>query len=307
MRNVIIIGSGPAGLTAAIYTARANLSPLLIEGLQAGGQLTTTTEVENYPGFHHAIMGPELMKEMRAQAERFGTELLAGEVTSVDLRRSPFSLTVDGKRAVETKALIIASGASAIQLGIPGESRLMGHGVSTCATCDGYFFRGKELVVVGGGDSAMEEATFLTKFATRVSVVHRRDKLRASKIMQDRAFKNEKVTFIWNSVVDDILGDKVVTGVRLRDVRTNLPSELSCAGVFVAIGHSPNTSLFAGQIEMDAKGYILTKNGTATNVPGVFAAGDVQDSRYRQAVTAAGSGCMAAMDAERYLESQQHG
>ena len=307
MRNVVIIGSGPAGLTAAIYTARANLSPLLIEGLQAGGQLTTTTEVENYPGFHHAIMGPELMKEMRAQAERFGTELLAGEVTSVDLRRSPFSLTVDGKRAVETKALIIASGASAIQLGIPGESRLMGHGVSTCATCDGYFFRGKELVVVGGGDSAMEEATFLTKFAARVSVVHRRDKLRASKIMQDRAFKNEKVTFIWNSVVDDILGDKVVTGVRLRDVRTNLPSELSCAGVFVAIGHSPNTSLFAGQIEMDAKGYILTKNGTATNVPGVFAAGDVQDSRYRQAVTAAGSGCMAAMDAERYLESQQHG
>jgi len=307
MRNVVIIGSGPAGLTAAIYTARANLSPLLIEGLQAGGQLTTTTEVENYPGFHHAIMGPELMKEMRAQAERFGTELLAGEVTSVDLRRSPFSLTVDGKRAVETKALIIASGASAIQLGIPGESRLMGHGVSTCATCDGYFFRGKELVVVGGGDSAMEEATFLTKFATRVSVVHRRDKLRASKIMQDRAFKNEKVTFIWNSVVDDILGDKVVTGVRLRDVRTNLPSELSCAGVFVATGHSPNTSLFAGQIEMDAKGYILTKNGTATNVPGVFAAGDVQDSRYRQAVTAAGSGCMAAMDAERYLESQQHG
>ncbi|TLY13842.1 MAG: thioredoxin-disulfide reductase [Nitrospirae bacterium] len=307
MRNVVIIGSGPAGLTAAIYTARANLSPLLIEGLQAGGQLTTTTEVENYPGFHHAIMGPELMKEMRAQAERFGTELLAGEVTSVDLRRSPFSLTVDGKRAVETKALIVASGASAIQLSIPGESRLMGHGVSTCATCDGYFFRGKELVVVGGGDSAMEEATFLTKFATRVSVVHRRDKLRASKIMQDRAFKNEKVTFIWNSVVDDILGDKVVTGVRLRDVRTNLPSELSCAGVFVAIGHSPNTSLFAGQIEMDAKGYILTKNGTATNVPGVFAAGDVQDSRYRQAVTAAGSGCMAAMDAERYLESQQHG
>ena len=307
MRNVVIIGSGPAGLTAAIYTARANLSPLLIEGLQAGGQLTTTTEVENYPGFHHAIMGPELMKEMRAQAERFGTELLAGEVTSVDLRRSPFSLTVDGKRAVEAKALIIASGASAIQLSIPGESRLMGHGVSTCATCDGYFFRGKELVVVGGGDSAMEEATFLTKFATRVSVVHRRDKLRASKIMQDRAFKNEKVTFIWNSVVDDILGDKVVTGVRLRDVRTNLPSELSCAGVFVAIGHSPNTSLFAGQIEMDAKGYILTKNGTATNVPGVFAAGDVQDSRYRQAVTAAGSGCMAAMDAERYLESQQHG
>jgi thioredoxin reductase (NADPH) len=303
MQNVVIIGSGPAGLTAAIYTARANLSPLLIEGLRAGGQLTTTTEVENYPGFHHAIMGPELMKAMRAQAERFGTQFLAGEVTAVDLKRSPLSLTVNGERTVEAKTVIIASGASAIQLGIPGESRLMGHGVSTCATCDGYFFRGKELVVVGGGDSAMEEATFLTKFATRVSVVHRRDKLRASKIMQDRAFMNEKITFIWNSVVADILGDKMVTGVRLRNVRTNQTSELGCAGVFVAIGHSPNTSLFAGQIEMDAKGYILTKNGTATNVPGVFAAGDVQDSRYRQAVTAAGSGCMAAMDAERYLES----
>src|SRR5436309_2080738 len=240
MRHVVIIGSGPAGLTAAIYTARANLSPLLIEGLRAGGQLTTTTEVENYPGFHHAIMGPDLMREMRAQAERFGTEFVAGEVTAVDLKRRPLSLTVNGEERLETKTLIIASGASAIQLGIPGESRLMGHGVSTCATCDGYFFRSKELVVVGGGDSAMEEATFLTKFATRVSVVHRRDKLRASKIMQDRAFKNEKVIFIWNSVVDDILGDKVVTGVRLRDVRTNLPSELSCAGVFVAIGHSPN-------------------------------------------------------------------
>ena len=304
MRNVIIIGSGPAGLTAAIYTARANLSPLLIEGLQAGGQLTTTTEVENYPGFHHAIMGPDLMKEMRAQAERFGTGLLAGEVTAVDLKRSPFSLTVDGEQRIETKTLIIASGASAIQLGVPGESRLMGHGVSTCATCDGYFFRGKELVVVGGGDSAMEEATFLTKFATRVFVVHRRNKLRASKIMQDRAFKNEKISFIWNSVVDDILGDTVVTGVRLRNLQTGQTSELSCAGMFVAIGHSPNTSLLAGQIEMDAKGYILTKHGTATNVPGVFAAGDVQDSRYRQAVTAAGSGCMAAMDAERYLENQ---
>ncbi len=303
MRNVTIIGSGPAGLTAAIYAARANLSPLLIEGLQAGGQLTTTTEVENYPGFHHAIMGPELMKEMRAQAERFGTEFLAGEVTAVDLKHSPLSLTVNGEERIETKTLIIASGASAIQLGVLGESRLMGHGVSTCATCDGYFFRGKELVVVGGGDSAMEEATFLTKFATRVFVVHRRNKLRASKIMQDRALKNEKVTFIWNSVVEEILGKEVVTGVRLRNLQTDQTSDLSCAGMFVAIGHNPNTSLFAGQTEMDAKGYILTKNGTATNVPGVFAAGDVQDSRYRQAVTAAGSGCMAAMDAERYLEA----
>ncbi len=283
MRNVTIIGSGPAGLTAAIYAARANLSPLLIEGLQAGGQLTTTTEVENYPGFHHAIMGPELMKEMRAQAERFGTEFLAGEVTAVDLKHSPLSLTVNGEERIETKTLIIASGASAIQLGVLGESRLMGHGVSTCATCDGYFFRGKELVVVGGGDSAMEEATFLTKFATRVFVVHRRNKLRASKIMQDRALKNEKVTFIWNSVVEEILGKEVVTGVRLRNLQTDLTSDLSCAGMFVAIGHNPNTSLL--------------------NVPGVFAAGDVQDSRYRQAVTAAGSGCMAAMDAERYLEA----
>jgi thioredoxin reductase (NADPH) len=303
MRNITIIGSGPAGLTAAIYAARANLSPLLIEGLQAGGQLTTTSEVENYPGFHHAIMGPELMKEMRAQAERFGTEFLAGEVTAVDLKHSPLSLTVNGEERIETRTLIIASGASAIQLRVLGESRLMGHGVSTCATCDGYFFRGKELVVVGGGDSAMEEATFLTKFATRVFVVHRRDKLRASKIMQDRAFKNEKITFIWNSVVEEILGKEVVTGVRLRNLQTDQTSELSCAGMFVAIGHNPNTSLFAGQTEMDAKGYILTKNGTATNVPGVFAAGDVQDSRYRQAVTAAGSGCMAAMDAERYLEA----
>jgi thioredoxin reductase (NADPH) len=221
----------------------------------------------------------------------------------VDLKHSPLSLTVNGEERIETRTLIIASGASAIQLGVPGESRLMGHGVSTCATCDGYFFRGKELVVVGGGDSAMEEAIFVTKFATRVSVVHRRNKLRASKIMQDRAFKNEKITFIWNSVVEEILGKEVVTGVRLRNLQTDQTSELSCAGMFVAIGHNPNTSLFVGQTEMDAKGYILTKNGTATNVPGVFAAGDVQDSRYRQAVTAAGSGCMAAMDAERYLEA----
>src|SRR5574341_16725 len=234
MRNVVIIGSGPAGLTAAIYTARANLSPLVIEGPRAGGLLTTTTEVENYPGFHHAIMGPALMKDMRAQAERFGTEVLTGEVTAVDLKRSPLSLTIDDERRVETKTLIIASGASAIPLGIPGESRLMGHGVSTCATCDGYFFRGKELIVVGGGDSAIEEATFLTKFATRVSVVHRRDKLRASKIMQDRAFKNDKVTFIWNSVLQEILGESTVTGVRLRNVVTGKTSELTSAGVFVA-------------------------------------------------------------------------
>ena len=306
MRNVVIIGSGPAGLTAAIYTARANLAPLLIEGVQAGGQLTLTTEVENYPGFYHAIMGPELIKEMRGQAERFGTQFLTGDVSAVDLKKPPFTLTIEGERTSETRTLIIASGASANMLGLESERRLVGHGVSTCATCDGYFFRGKELIVVGGGDAAMEEATFLTKFATRVVVVPRRDKLRASKIMQDRAFKNEKITFIWNSVVEDILGDVVVTGVRLRNLVTGRTSELSCAGVFVAIGHSPNTNLFRGQIEMDPKGYILTKNGTSTNVPGVFAAGDVQDHRYRQAVTAAGSGCMAAIDAERYLEAEGH-
>ena len=302
MRNVVILGSGLAGLTAAIYTARANLSPLLVEGVQAGGQLALTTEVENYPGFPKGIMGPQLIQDMRAQAARFGTEYLSGDVSAADLKRSPFTVTIEGEQTIETKTLIIATGASAIMLGVPGEARLMGHGVSTCATCDGYFFRGKELVVVGGGDSAMEESTFLTKFATRVSVAHRRDTLRASKIMQDRAFKNEKITFIWNSVVEEVLGGSVVTGVRLRNVASGETSELKTAGLFVAIGHTPNTGLFMGQIEMDAKGYILTKNGTHTNVPGVFAAGDVQDPKYRQAVTAAGSGCMAAIDAERFLE-----
>ena len=306
MRHVVIIGSGPAGLTAAIYTARANLSPLLIEGWQSGGQLTMTTEVENYPGFAKGIMGPELMKETRAQAERFGTEFFTGDVTAVDLAQRPFTLTIDGEHTVQAQTVIIATGASAIPIGLKDESRLTGHGVSTCATCDGFFFKGKELIVVGGGDSALEEASFLTKFATKVSIVHRRDKLRASKIMQDRALHNEKISFIWNTVVEDILGSEVVTGARLKNVVTGKIADVPCAGVFVAIGHRPNTALFAGQIDMDEKGYIRTQRGTATNVPGVFAAGDVQDSTYRQAVTAAGSGCMAAIDVERFLETTAH-
>jgi thioredoxin reductase (NADPH) len=307
MHKVVIIGSGPAGLTAAIYTARANLTPLLIEGWQAGGQLTTTTEVENYPGFAKGILGPELMKEMRAQAERFGTVFKTGDVTAVDLKTWPFKIAVDSEETVEAQTLIIATGASPITLGLPNEKRLWGHGVSSCATCDGFFFKGKELVVVGGGDSAMEEAIFLTKFATRVSVVHRRDKLRASKIMQDRAMKNEKITFIWNSVVEDVLGQDVVTGVRIRNVITGKVWDLPCAGFFLAIGHRPNTALFSTQLKTDSSGYVITNRGTATSIPGVFAAGDVQDAHYRQAVTAAGTGCMAAIDAERFLESLGQG
>src|SRR6185437_7772687 len=307
MHTVVIIGSGPAGLTAAIYAARANLSPLLIEGWQAGGQLTTTTEVENYPGFAKGIMGPELMKEMRAQAERFGTIFKTGDVTSVDLQVRPFKVIMDGEETLETKTLLIATGASPITLGLANEKRLWGHGVSSCATCDGFFFKGKELVVVGGGDSAMEEATFLTKFAAKVAIIHRRDKLRASKIMQDRAMKNERIAFVWNSVVEDVLGQDVVSGVRVRNVVTGKVWDLPCAGFFLAVGHRPNTAIFTGQLKMNGEGYILTNHGTATNIPGVFAAGDVQDSRYRQAITAAGTGCMAAIDAERFLETSSQG
>jgi len=315
MRNVIILGSGPAGLTAAIYTARANLSPLVIEGEpsstsdQPGGQLMLTTEVENYPGFVDGIMGPELMTTMRSQAARFGAEFTTEKATSVDIGSgSPFTVTSghEGHSAAahQARALIIATGARSLMLGVPGEERLLGHGVSTCATCDGFFFRGQSIAVVGGGDSALEEAIFLTKFGETVTIIHRRKELRGSKIMQDRAFRNDKISFLWNSVVTEVVGESSVTGVRVRNTETGDTSELPFNGVFVAIGHVPNTSLFRDKLAMSETGYLVTEpDSTRTKVPGVFACGDVQDHVYRQAVTAAGSGCMAAIDAERWLES----
>jgi len=318
VHDVIIIGSGPAGLTAAVYTARANLAPLVIEGEpsstsdQPGGQLMLTTDVENFPGFPEGIMGPELMMRMREQALRFGADIRTDKVTRVDLSHRPFGVWVGDPDAAEPtyrgQTIIVSTGAQSLMLGLPEEQRLIGHGLSTCATCDGFFFRDHDIVVVGGGDSAVEEATFLTKFASSVTIVHRRDQLRASKIMVDRAMANDKIRFHWNAVVDQIKGDAKVEGVVLRDVLTDELTELPVTGVFVAIGHRPNTDLFKGQLEMEDNGYLITRVGSsATNVEGVFACGDVQDHIYRQAITAAGSGCMAAIDAEHYLdELPQH-
>ncbi|MDA8355902.1 MAG: thioredoxin-disulfide reductase [Actinomycetota bacterium] len=313
-RSLLIAGSGPAGLTAAVYTARAQLAPVVIEGEpsstsdQPGGQLMLTTEVENFPGFPEGIMGPELMTSIRAQAARFGAELVTAKVTGFDLTTSPFGVWVGGSGASEptytADALIVATGAQSLMLGVPGEDRLLGHGVSTCATCDGFFFRSREIAVVGGGDSALEEALFLTRFASRVTVIHRRDQLRASRIMQERALDNPVISFRWNTQVTEVVGDDQVRGVRLRDTVSGEESELALDGVFVAIGHRPNTELLAGQLELLDNGYVKTTGGSRTSVEGVFACGDVQDHIYRQAITAAGSGCMAAIDAERWLEAR---
>jgi thioredoxin reductase (NADPH) len=307
-RHVIIIGSGPAGLTAAIYAARANLAPLVIEGEpsstsdQPGGQLMLTTDVENYPGFPDGIMGPELMLSFRAQAERFGAEFLTEKVTRVDFSERPFRVWVH-EREFRADAVIASTGARSLMLGLEAETKLLGHGLSTCATCDGFFFRGHDIAVVGGGDSAVEEATFLTKFADKVTLIHRRDQLRASKIMQDRAFANPKIEFLWNHTVTDILGDHTVEGIEVTSTVDGSTSTLPVTGLFVAIGHRPNTDLFAGVLDMDENGYLITQPDTSyTNIPGVFACGDVQDHVYRQAITAAGSGCMAAIDAEHYLD-----
>lgn len=305
MQNVVIIGSGCAGLTAAIYAARASLKPLVLEGHEPGGQLSLTTHVENFPGFPEGIMGPELIENMKRQAARFGAEFKSGAVTEVDVSKRPFTVTVNGEPHL-TKTLIVAAGASARLLGIPGEKDLIGRGLSTCATCDGYFFRGKPIAVVGGGDSAMEEATFLSRYASRVYLVHRRNDFRASKIMVDRAKANEKVEFVTPYVVENILSPQgLVNGVQLRNTETSETREIALDGVFVAIGHDPNSTVFKGKLDMDENGYLLAKHGSISNVPGVFIAGDVQDHRYRQAVTAAGSGCMAAIDAEKFLEAHK--
>jgi len=305
MRDVVIIGSGCAGLPAAIYAARANLNPLLIRGLEAGGQLSLTTLVENYPGFPKGVQGPELIEMMQKQGQAFGAEFKEGDVAGVDLAKRPFTITL-GAEQIEARTVIIASGASAKMLGLESERKLLGHGVSTCATCDGYFFRNRPVAVVGGGDTAAEEALFLTRYATQVSVIHRRDELRASKIMQDRMRRNEKINFLWDSAVTDVLDPAKgeVTGARVKNLKTGDETIKNFDGLFIGIGHSPNTTLFRGQLDMDEVGYLKTYGGSRTNVPGVFAAGDVQDRTYRQAVTAAGSGCMAAIDAERFLEAE---
>lgn len=305
MHNVVILGTGPAGLTAAIYAVRSNRAPVVVEGLQPGGQLTITNDVENYPGFASPVSGPGLMADMRKQAERLGVKFISGEVSSVELNRRPFAINIENRK-LEARALIVATGASARWLGIESEKKLMGKGVSACATCDGFFFKGKDVCVVGGGDTAIEEALFLANIASKVTVIHRRDELRASKALQDRALKIAKIEFAWNSVVDEILDVRKgeVTGVRLKDVKTGNLRDVSCEGVFIAIGHSPNTSAFKGQLQMDSEGYIVTKKSSMeTSVPGVFAAGDCQDRVYRQAITAAGTGCMAAIDAERFLQA----
>jgi thioredoxin reductase (NADPH) len=303
VENVTIIGTGPAGLTAAIYAARANLNPVCVEGEQPGGQLTITSDVENFPGFEDGVMGPELMNKFRKQAERFGTRFVHGNVKTADLSRRPFTLEFADGSKLQTQTLVIATGASAKWLGIPSEKQFMGKGVSSCATCDGFFFRNMDIAVVGGGDTAMEEATFLTRFAKSVLVIHRRESLRASKIMQDKAFKNPKIKFLWNSAIEEIVGSEAVSGIKIRNLVTNELQEVPVQGVFVAIGHQPNTKLFSGQLDTDEAGYLKVAPGTTrTNIPGVFAAGDVADHVYRQAVTAAGTGCMAAIDAERFLE-----
>ena len=301
--DVIIIGSGPAGYTAAIYASRANLTVLMFQGYQVGGQLMLTSDVENYPGFEEGILGPPMMEKFEVQARRFGTEMIPEDVTAIDFSQRPFRLTTDSGEYL-ARTIIISTGASAKWLGLPSEQHLQGRGVSACATCDGFFFKGKDVAVIGGGDTAMEEANFLTRYANHVTVIHRRDSLRASKIMQDRAFRNPKISFIWETDVIEVLGDDAITGLRLRNVKTGEESVLPVQGLFLAIGHEPNTGLFKGVIDMDQKGYIVPVEYTMTNIPGVFAAGDVTDHRYRQAVTAAGDGCRAAIDLERWLESQ---